>query len=70
MQTIDEYGTFDQVLSECSDQVQKIARRLRELIIVIYAEVVEVPWPKQKIIGYGVGPKKMTKHFCYIGLYA
>ena len=32
-------------------------------------EVVEVPWPKQKIIGYGVGPKKMSEHFCYIAIF-
>jgi hypothetical protein len=37
------------------------------LIIDLYPEVVEVPWPKQMIIGYGVGPKKMSEHFCYIG---
>jgi hypothetical protein len=42
---------------------------LRRLILEVYPEVVEVPWPKQKIIGYGVGPKKMSEHFCYIGVY-
>ena len=30
----------------------------------------KVPWPKQKIIGYGVGPKKMSEHFCYIGAFS
>jgi hypothetical protein len=39
------------------------------MIIDLYPDVVEVPWPKQRIIGYGVGPKKMTEHFCYIGLH-
>ena len=28
-----------------------------------------MPWPKQRIIGYGVGPKKMSEHFCYIAAY-
>jgi len=28
-----------------------------------------VPWTRQQIIGYGVGPKKMTEHFCYIAPY-
>ncbi len=32
-------------------------------------DVVEVPWLKQKIAGYGVGPKKMSEHFCYIGVF-
>jgi hypothetical protein len=37
------------------------------LIVDVYPDVVEVPWPKQRIVGYGVGPKKMSEHFCYIG---
>ena len=28
--------------------------------------VVEVPWPRQRVVGYGVGPKKMSEHFCYL----
>lgn len=35
-----------------------------------YADVVEVPWPKQRIVGYGVGPKKMSERFCYIGAHS
>ena len=46
--------------------VRDIAWRLRELIIKIYPEVVEVPWPHQKTVGYVVGPKKMSEHFCYL----
>ncbi len=67
MKTIDTHGTFDETIGGTSPEVQAIARRLRQLIIEIYPEVVEVPWPSQKITGYGVGPKKMSEHFCYIG---
>ncbi|NIV32103.1 MAG: hypothetical protein GWN58_22270 [Anaerolineae bacterium] len=67
MKTIDTHGSFDDALAGSSDRVQGIARRLRELIADVYPDVVEVPWPKQRIIGYGVGPKKMSEHFCYIG---
>ncbi len=67
MKTVDTHGSFDEALSGSSDHVEEIARRLRKLIIDLYPEVVEVPWPKQMIIGYGVGPKKMSEHFCYIG---
>jgi hypothetical protein len=28
--------------------------------------ITEVPWGNQKIAGYGVGPKKLSEHFCYI----
>ena len=66
MKTIDTHGTFDEAISGTSSQVEAIARQLRDLIIEVYPQVVEVPWLTQKIIGYGVGPKKMSEHFCYI----
>jgi hypothetical protein len=66
---IDTHGTFDDAVSEASIYVREIALRLRELIVEVYPDVVEVPWPKQRIIGYGVGPKKMSEHFCYIGAF-
>lgn len=69
MQTIDKHGTFEAAIGKSSDAVQALARRLRQLIIEVYPNVVEVPWPKQGIVGYGVGPKKQTEHFCYIGAY-
>ena len=69
MKTVDTHGSFDDALSGSSSHVDEIARQLRDLIIEIYPEVVEVPWPKQRIVGYGVGPKKMSEHFCYIGMY-
>jgi hypothetical protein len=66
MQTVDTHGTFDEAIAEASAGMQQIARALRALILKLYPDVVEVPWPKQQITGYGVGPKKMTEHFCYI----
>ena len=70
MKTVATHGTFDEAISASTDHVKDIAQRLKELIIGIYPEVVEVPWPKQRIIGYGVGPKKMSEHFCYIGAHS
>ena len=69
MKTIETHGSFDEAISGSSAQVQEIARRLRQLILDVYPDVVEVPWRKQRIIGYGVGPKKMSEHFCYIAAY-
>ena len=67
MKTVETHGSFDDALSGSSAQVKEIARHLRELIVDVYPDVVEVPWPKQRIVGYGIGPKKMSEHFCYIG---
>jgi hypothetical protein len=69
MKTIDTHGTFEQAIATATEPVAAICRRLRDLIVEIDPETVEVPWPKQRIIGYGVGPKKMSEHYCYIGAF-
>ena len=38
----------------------------RALLAEVMPGITEVPWSRQKIAGYGVGPKKMSQHFCYI----
>jgi len=60
---------FEEILTEASPAVQELAKRTRAFIKEIMPDVVEVPWPKQKYAGYGVGPKKMSEHFCYIGVF-
>lgn len=67
MKTIETHGTFEEAIAEAGEAVQELARQVRGLILEVYPDVVEVPWPKQQITGYGLGPKKMTEHFCYIG---
>lgn len=64
--TVSEQGSFDDVIASFSAEVPKIAAALRELLAEIMPGITEVPWVKQKIVGYGVGPKKMSEHFCYI----
>jgi hypothetical protein len=59
---------FDEIVNTASPKVQNLARRTKTLIIKIMPEVVEVAWPVQRNIGYGVGPKKMSEQFCYIGV--
>jgi len=60
---------FDAILSAFSPTVQDLATRTRELIRDVYPNIVEVPWPKQRVIGYGVGPRKMSEHFCFIAVH-
>ncbi|HEY0744387.1 MAG TPA: DUF1801 domain-containing protein [Chryseosolibacter sp.] len=52
-----------------SPAIQKLMVGARKLIFDIYPETVEVPWVTQKTIGFGIGPKKMSEHFCWIGCY-
>lgn len=64
--TISEQGTFQDAIVSFEPEIQEIATALRDLMAKTMPGVTEVPWVKQKIIGYGVGPKKMSEHFCYI----
>jgi hypothetical protein len=70
METITTHGTFEEAVSEADEEIRKLARQVRTLIADVFPDVVEVPWPRQQITGYGVGPKKMSEHFCYIGVHS
>jgi hypothetical protein len=50
-------------------RVGDLALSARALIEEVYPKVVEVPWPRQNVVGYGVGPKKMSEHFCYVAFH-
>lgn len=69
MRTIDKHGTFEEAIAGADQDLQGLARSVRALIAEVYPQVVEVPWPNQQITGYGLGPKKMSEHFCYIGVH-
>ncbi len=60
---------FDEIVNAVCPDVRALALQTRALIKEIMPEVVEVPWPRQQVIGYGVGPKKMSEHFCYISVH-
>lgn len=62
-------GGFEEILSNFDPHVRELAVRARSLIEEVYPDVVEVPWPRQNVAGYGVGLKKMSEHFCYIAVH-
>lgn len=57
---------FDEILTDSSPRVRNLATRTRALIRDVMPDVVEVPWPRQRVVGYGVGPRKTSEHFCHI----
>jgi hypothetical protein len=57
---------FKRITSKSSKEMHSVAQQLRSLVYEVFPQAVEVPWEKQRIIGYGVGEKKMSEHFCYI----
>ena len=59
-------GSFDEVIASAPPEIQSLARAARALLADVMPGITEVPWARQKIAGYGVGPKKMSQHYCYI----
>lgn len=66
IKTVGGNGTFNDVIAAAPPEVQSLAHAARALLADVMPGVTEVPWARQKIAGYGVGPKKMAQHFCYI----
>jgi len=60
---------FEEILARGALPVQDLARQARALIYAVFPPVVEVVWQRQRIAGYGVGPKKMSEQFCYIAIF-
>jgi hypothetical protein len=60
---------FEEIINHASPEVRELAVRAKALIQEVMPEVVEVAWPRQRIAGYGVGPKKMSEQFCYIAIF-
>lgn len=60
---------FEELMETADTEVQILARTVKEIIQEVMPDVVEVVWMNQNIASYGVGPKKMSEHFCYIALF-
>ncbi len=59
-------GTFEELLEDATPQSIPIARRLRSIIWEIHPETVEIIYLGYNSASYGIGPKKMSEHYCYI----
>ena len=64
----DTNGTFDDILATAKPPLRSVCKALRSLIASSDNRFVEVVWPRQKIASFGVGPKKKTEHYAYIGV--
>ena len=64
----DTHGTFSLVRAAASPPLRPICDFLRQLIRSLDPAGIEVVWPKLQIASFGVGPKKMTQHYAYIGI--
>jgi hypothetical protein len=61
------HGTFAQFIESVGPSLRPVCLALREAIAKAHPAFVEVVWRRQRIASYGVGPKKMSEHYAYIG---
>ena len=67
---IDDPAAFAQLVDASSPAVAEIVRALDGLVRRVDPDVVQVVWTHQRTVGYGVGPKKNSEHYCYLDVYA
>lgn len=58
-------AAFDSTLGRSSPEIQQLANAVRDLVFDVLPETVEVVWPRQGSVGWGIGPKKFSEQFCY-----
>jgi hypothetical protein len=57
---------WERALARTTDEGRATADAVRALVHRLHPEVVEVVWPHQGTVGWGVGPKKMSEHYAYL----
>jgi hypothetical protein len=62
----DNDEAFSTVIASSSDEVQELARAVRDLVYDVLPETVEVVWKRQGSIGWGTGAKKFSEQFAYL----
>jgi hypothetical protein len=60
--------SVNQVLEAASASTRPVAEALYKLLLRAHPQASILAWPKQRIVSFGFGPKKMTQHYAYIGI--
>jgi hypothetical protein len=63
------HGSTTEVREQCTAEQKPIFDALYQIIRKHAGQCTETAWPKQGIVSFGVGPKKMSQHHCYIAVY-
>jgi len=60
------FGTFEELMDIAVPEMRPVARRLREIIVDVDPDTVEVVRLGDGAATYGVGPRKMKEGYAYI----
>jgi hypothetical protein len=66
MRTDNRLGLFEEIVANTTTEVRQLVEFLRNLIIEIDPDTVEVPRPGERSVAYGIGPKKMSEAYAYL----
>ena len=61
-----KYGTFDDLVARLDPKIEQICRSLRDLILRLDPDAVEVVRLGDNAASFGLGPKKMSEAYAYI----
>ena len=62
------HGGFGDILALADAGLRPICVALRKSILSVHKGAFEIAWPRLGIASFGIGPKKMTEHYAYIGV--
>lgn len=62
------HSTFAPVRAAALPALRPLCDYLRMLVAGLDPAYVEVVWPRLTIASYGVGPKKLSQHYAYLGV--
>jgi hypothetical protein len=60
------FGTFEELMTQSEVSMRPIATRLRELVLEVDPDAVEVVRLGDRAATYGLGPRKMSEGYCYV----
>lgn len=63
-------GAFRRLIESSTPAVKRLALATRDLVYDVFPGTIEVVWPTQGSVGWGVGPQKFSEQFAYFMPYA
>lgn len=59
----------EQVVASAPEALRAMLLALRERILALHPEATIVAWPKQRIVSFGTGPRKMSEHYLFLAVH-
>lgn len=64
--TATRFGTFDELMAASEAALRPVAMKLRQLVLDVHPDAIEVVRLGDRAATYGLGPRKMSEGYCYV----